>query len=91
MKIIKWNEEKNLLLQNDRNISFEIVAEKLKNGDIIDDIINPNNQKYSNQRIFVIEINAYIYFVPYIENENEVFLKTIYPSRKFTKIYLGED
>jgi hypothetical protein len=91
MKIIKWNEEKNLLLQNDRNISFEIVAEKLKNGDIIDDIINPNNQKYSNQRIFVIEINAYIYFVPYIENENEIFLKSIYPSRKFTKIYLGED
>lgn len=90
MKIIKWNEDKNNLLKQDRNISFEMIAEKLKKGDIIDDIINPNNQKYSNQRIFVIEINAYIYFVPYFENENEIFLKTIYPSRKFTKIYLGD-
>jgi hypothetical protein len=43
-----------------------------------------------NQRSFVIDIDDYIYLVPYIENEEEIYLKTIYPSRKFTKIYLGE-
>jgi len=88
-KLINWNEEKNIILKNERNIGFEIVAEKIRNGEIIDDIFHPNSDKYSNQRIFVIDIENYIYLVPYIENENEIFLKTIYPSRKFTKIYLG--
>lgn len=90
VKVIKWNIEKSKLLKLERNISFEDIEDKLKIGDIIDDIFNPNNEKYINQRIFVIEVRNYIYLVPYIENENEIFLKTIYPSRKFTKIYLGE-
>ena len=88
-KLINWNEEKNIILKNERNIGFEIVAEKIRDGEIIDDIFHPNSDKYSNQRIFVIDIENYIYLVPYIENENEIFLKTIYPCRKFTKIYLG--
>jgi hypothetical protein len=89
-KKINWNEDKNHILKQTRNISFEFVAEKLIEGDILDDIFHPNKSKYLNQRIFVIEIDEYVYLVPYIENENEIFLKTIYPSRKFTKIYLGE-
>ncbi|MBM2814689.1 MAG: hypothetical protein HW421_1451 [Ignavibacteria bacterium] len=89
-KQINWSEEKNLILKQERHISFELVAEKIKNGDIIDDIIHPNSEKYYNQKIFVIEIDDYIYLVPYVEDENEIFLKTIYPSRNFTKIYLGE-
>ncbi len=89
-KRLNWNEEKNLILKKDRNIGFEIIAEKIINGEIIDDIFHPNDQKYSNQRVFVIEIEEYIYLIPYIESEDEIFLKTIYPSRKFTKIYLGE-
>jgi hypothetical protein len=89
-KVIKWNTDKNEALKLERNISFEDIEDKLKIGDIIDDIINPNNEKYFNQRIFIIEVKNYIYLVPYIENENEIFLKTIYPCRKFTKIYLGE-
>lgn len=89
-KKLRWNIEKNNILINERNISFEKVAEKIKLGEIIDDIFNPNNEKYSNQKIFLIDIEHYIYLVPYIETEEEIFLKTIYPSRKFTKMYLGE-
>ncbi|MDT3741174.1 MAG: toxin [Candidatus Kapabacteria bacterium] len=89
-KSINWNEEKNNLLKKERNIGFEIIADKISNGDIIDDIFHPNSIKYSNQRIFVIEVDTYIYLVPYVETIDAIFLKTIYPSRKFTKLYFGE-
>lgn len=88
-KKLNWSGEKNIILKQTRNVCFELIAEKLINGDILDDIFHPNQSKYLNQKIFVIEIDEYVYLVPYIENENEIFLKTIYPSRKFTKIYLG--
>ena len=90
-KKLNWNKDKNQNLKEERGVNFEDIASKIIRGDIIDDIFHPNSEKYSNQRIFVIEIDGYIYLVPYIENEDEIFLKTIYPSRKFTKIYLGED
>jgi hypothetical protein len=56
---------------------------------MLDDIDHPNQEKYPHQSVFIMEINAYIYIVPYIENEEEVFLKTIIPNRKMTKKYLG--
>ncbi|HBF24629.1 MAG TPA: hypothetical protein DDW43_03835 [Nitrosomonas sp.] len=59
------------------------------NGGLLDDIIHPNTTDYPNQRIFVIQIHDYVYLVPYVENQDEIFLKTIIPSRKFTRIYLG--
>ncbi len=62
----------------------------IKNGCLIDDIIHPNNNKYSNQRILVVNIKEYVYLVPYVEEEKERFLKTIIPSRKATKQYLGD-
>ncbi|MEA1911142.1 MAG: toxin, partial [Spirochaetota bacterium] len=49
----------------------------------------PNKNKYPNQQIFIIKIDSYIYYVPYIESDNEIFLKTIIPSRKLTKQYGG--
>jgi len=54
------------------------------------DIEHPNDDKYPNQRVFVININDYAYLVPYVENQKEIFLKTVIPSRKATKLYLGE-
>lgn len=54
----------------------------------IDDIDHPNQEKYFGQRMMVFNINNYIYLVPYIENVDEIFLKTIIPSRKATKNYL---
>ena len=63
-KKLSWNEDKNNILKKERNIGFEIVAEKIIIGDIIDDIFHPNSENYANQRIFIIEIEEYIYLVP---------------------------
>jgi hypothetical protein len=56
---------------------------------LLDDIEHPNKSKYTNQRVFVVEIDGYTYLVPYVESEEEIFLKTIIPCRKATKQYLG--
>ena len=90
MKHISWNTEKNAKLKRERGIGFEDVLFQLNDGKILDIVDNPNNQRYPNQKVFVIEINEYIYYVPFVEDEDEVFLKTIIPSRKLKKQYLGE-
>lgn len=89
MKIFNWNSDKNQELILDRNISFEEAIFYIENGGLLDDIIHPNKSDYPNQRIFIVRIEYYVYLVPYVETEEEVFLKTIIPSRKFTKKYLG--
>ena len=90
MKVVNWNAEKNQELINTRGVSFVDVVFYLQQGEILDDLEHPNPEKYSNQRIFVLEIDEYVYLVPYVEDKNEIFLKTIIPSRKATKQYLGE-
>lgn len=89
MKKINWNDEKNKKLLLERDVGFEEVLIAFERGDVLDDIEHPNPEKYPNQFVFVVEINHYVYLVPYVENESEIFLKTIIPSRKFTKKYLG--
>ena len=86
---IKFNEEKNQLLKATRKISFEDVQEALKDNKLLADIIHSSLSR-SKQRIYVVQIKKYAYAVPYIINagKKEIFLKTIYPSRIFTKIYL---
>ncbi|MBV5307369.1 MAG: BrnT family toxin [Desulfobulbaceae bacterium] len=88
MKQINWNAEKNQLLMSERGISFEDVLFALQSGKLLDDLVHPNELKYSNQRMLVVEIDEYAWLVPYVENENEIFLKSIIPSRKATKHYL---
>lgn len=60
----------------------------LQSGGLLDDLIHPNKEKYPSQRMFVVDIDDYAWLVPYVENEQELFLKTIIPSRKATKQYL---
>ena len=91
MKIFNWNTEKNEQLIAERGISFEEVVFYIENGGLLDEIAHPNAQDYAHQRIFVVAVGNYVHLIPYVENDTEVFLKTIIPSRKFTKIYLGED
>ncbi|NNJ95634.1 MAG: BrnT family toxin [Gammaproteobacteria bacterium] len=91
MKIYNWNAEKNEVLIVDRGISFEEVVFYIENGGLLDEIAHPNSEEYSHQRIFVIAIESYVYLVPFVETGDEIFLKTIIPSRKFTKIYLGDE
>ena len=88
-KLIKWNEEKNQLLKMQRGISFEQVLDKIEAGEILGRKIHPNKKKYPDQQIFVIDVDNYIYYVPFVENSNEIFLKTIIPSRKLVKKYGG--
>ena len=89
MKIYNWNAEKNQELILGRNVSFEEVIFHIEHGGLLDDIVHPNSSDYPNQRIFIVCAKEYVYLVPYVESEDEVFLKTVIPSRKFTKLYLG--
>jgi len=89
MKVIRWNSDKNKLLLKDRGISFEEVLSAMEKGDVLDDLVHPNGDKYPNQRLLVVKIRKYAFLVPYVETEGEIFLKTIIPSRKATKQYLG--
>ena len=89
-KSFQWNQEKNEQLRTERKISFEVVISSIQEGNLIDTIQHPNQEKYPNQRIFIVEIDCYIYLIPFVENDTEFFLKTIIPSRKMKKQYLGE-
>jgi len=90
MKPINWNPDKNRKLIDERGISFEDIIFSLQSGCLLDDIAHPNKKRYSHQKIFVVSVDDYAYLVPYVENDEEIFLKTIVPSRKATKQYLGE-
>ena len=74
----------------EKGISFEDVVFYILQGDVLDDLKHPNPDKYPNQRVLVVKVEEYAYLVPYVETEDEFFLKTIIPSRKATKKYLGE-
>ena len=88
MKFFNWNEGKNEWLKENRNIGFEDIVILISEGNLIEVIGNPGN-KYANQFIFVVNFENYIYLVPFVTHEDETFLKTIIPSRKMTKKYLG--
>jgi uncharacterized DUF497 family protein len=76
MKPINWNPEKNRKLIEERGISFEDIIFCLQSGGLLDDIAHPNQEKYSYQRMFVVAVDEYVYLVPYVENDAEIFLKT---------------
>ncbi|MCB4792050.1 MAG: BrnT family toxin [Elusimicrobia bacterium] len=88
MKIHEWDSDKNDKLQKERSISFEEIVFYIERGDVLDIIPNPNKKKYPNQKVYVINVDDYIYLVPFIESEDMVFLKTIIPSRKATRKYV---
>ena len=89
MKYFSWDNEKNQVLKAERNISFEEVIFHIEKKRVLDIIEHPNQEKYKGQKIFIINIHNYAYLVPFVESEQGIFLKTIIPSRKATKKYLG--
>jgi len=88
VKYYLWNQEKNELLRAERQVSFDDIVLYIEMGFLLDILEHPNQEKYKGQRIFVVNIDDYIYLVPFVENDDEVFLKTIIPSRKATRKYL---
>ena len=91
MKPFDWNPKKNQQVIEERGISFEDVIFYLQEDGLLDDLAHPNKQKYPDQKVFVVNIDGYAHLVPYVENEDAIFLKTVIPSRKATKKYLGGD
>ena len=90
MKTHAWNGEKNELLRRTRGISFEEVLFHIEAGDVVDIFEHPNQAKYPGQCVLIVCVEDYAYLVPFVENDQEIFLKTIIPSSKATKKYIGD-
>ena len=88
MKHVDWDKDKNEQLKKERDISFEEVLIAIVSGGLIDIIDNPNQKNYPNRKVYIVNIEGYVYIVPFVENSTKYFLKTAFPSRKMTKKYL---
>ena len=88
MKPFRWNHDKNEVLKKDRRISFEEIVLAIESDGLFDELQHPNPDKYPNQSILVVALEGYIYLVPYVEEQDYYFLKTVIPSRKATRDYL---
>ena len=87
--LYEFSAEKNQWLLAERNISFKLVIEALRGDRLIVEIDHPNQEKYPHQSVYVVNMNGYAYMVPFVQKDAKtVFLKTVIPSRKFTKKYL---
>jgi uncharacterized DUF497 family protein len=82
----KYSEEKNEILFNKRGVTFINVIESIAENGILLDFEHPNKEKYPDQRILVVSINNYPYCVPYNKTGDTLFLRTIYPARKFKNL-----
>lgn len=90
MTLYEWNDEKNEWLKLVRGITFEDIVYFLAHDGLLDIIEHPNQERYPGQRIFIVDVEGYAFLVPFVEEGEAIFLKTIIPSRKMTKLYLGD-
>lgn len=88
MKPFRWSHEKNETLKVERRVSFEEVVLAIEANGLLDNLRHPNLAKYPNQSVFVVALDGYVYLVPYVEEPNGFFLKTVILSRKATRDYL---
>jgi len=88
MKPFRWNHEKNEQLKAERNISFEEIVLAIEADGLLDIIVHSNPGRYPQQRLFVVAIEQYAYLVPFVEETEYYFLKTVIPNRKATRDYL---
>lgn len=89
MKPFRWNAQKNERLKADRGISFEEIVLAIEEGGLGDILVHPNQRRYPGQVVFVVACRDYVFLVPSVEEDAHYFLKTIIPSRKATRDYLG--
>jgi hypothetical protein len=90
MQHIDWSREKNEKLIVERGVSFEMVVARLDTDKLLDRVKHPNQKKYPHQHMFIVEIDDYVYAVPFVEDDEKIFLKTIIPSNKLTRHYLSK-
>ena len=89
MKVLDWNIEKNEWLREVRGVTFEEIVFHVQAGDLLDVLEHDKPDRYPGQRVFVVNVEGYACLVPFVESEDAIFLKTIIPSRKLTRRYLG--
>ena len=91
MKPFRWSPEKNDLLRQERGITFEEVTVAIEAGRLLDVLAHPNPRKYPRQKVLVVDIASYACLVPFVEEDDHFFLKTIIPSRKATRDYISRE
>jgi len=89
--LISYGKEKNELLKQSRGIGFEEIISAIDAGKVLDVYDHPDQINYPEQKIYVVEALDYVYLVPFVRNDEGLFLKTIVPSRKAKKKYKGEN
>lgn len=89
MLLFDWNDEKNEQLERERGVRFEDVLYHLTHDGLLDVIEHSNQTRYPGQRVLIVDIEGYAHLVPFVEEDDVVFMKTIIPSRKLTRRYLG--
>ena len=87
MKVFRWDNEKNEWLKQNRGVCFEEVVILMEREDVLEIVDHPNHTKYPGQKIATVRLGDYAYLIPYIQESDEIFLKTIIPSRKATNKY----
>ena len=90
MKPFRWSPEKNDLLKAERGVSFEQLTIAIETGGLLDVLEHPNKSRYPGQKILVVVCDGYAYLVPFVEESDHYFLKTVIPSRKATRDYLKQ-
>ena len=91
MKPFRWPTDKNDLLRHERGISFEEITVAIEAGGLLEVVPHPKPSKYPRQKIMVVDVAGYAYLVPFVEEENHFFLKTIIPSRKATREFIAKE
>ena len=51
------------------------------------DIVPNPSTHYPHQKMMVVEMDDYLILVPFVEDQEKIFLKTAFKSRKITKKY----
>ena len=90
MKVFRWAVEKNEMLKEARGVSFESIVVAIELGGLLDILEHPNKTRYPNQKVLVVSFDGYVYLVPFVEEAEHFFLKTVIPSRKATRDYLKQ-
>ena len=91
MKPFRWSPDKNGLLKRERGVSFEDITVAVEAGALLDIVPHQNPKKYPRQKIMVVEVAGYAFLVPFVEEEDHFFLKTIIPSRKATRDFIAKE
>jgi uncharacterized DUF497 family protein len=91
VKPLRWASEKNELLKHERGVSFEEITVAIESAGLLQIVAHPNPAKYPRQKIMVVAAAGYAYLVPFVDEGDHYFLKTIIPSRKATRDFIAKE